>query len=183
MLQGRIQWRFRRPGLLSAKMIRRQRTAGPAVLGDSLEWAVSRMILLAARLTHVLRPTLMALSRLVRRIMPVYAPPEKCPIAALVELDVTSILASCGPALPEETNAVPTPNAAVAHVVLMELAQPYWSQFWNAMGVALGKAKIAAAGTLRTIQIVSSSKVTVKIIAEVIGSSSNPTKIESRMTL
>merc|ERR1719145_227554 len=50
------------------------------------------------------------------------------------------------------------PNAAVAHAVLMELAQPYRSQFWNAMGVALGKAKIVAAGSMRTIQIVSTSK-------------------------
>lgn len=68
----------------------------------------------------------MELSRLVRQIMPVSALPEKCLIAVLVELDVTSILASCGPALPEAMSAVKTPNAAVALVVLMELARPWW---------------------------------------------------------
>merc|ERR1712060_381316 len=82
----------------------------------------------------------MALSRLVRRIMPVSALPEKCLIAVLVELDVTSIIASCGLALPEGMGAVMTPNAVVAHVVLMELARLFRSQQWIVMGVALGEA-------------------------------------------
>jgi len=111
-------------GRSGAKMIQRQRTALPAVLGGSPKCSVFQMILLAALLTHVLRLILMALSRLVRRIMPAYAPHEKCLIAALVTLDVASIFASYGLALPEETNAVPTLNAAVAHAALMELAQP-----------------------------------------------------------
>jgi len=84
----------------------------------------------------------MALSRLVRQITPAYALPEKYLIAALVELDVTSIFASCGPALLEETSAVPMPNAAVVHAVLMELAQLCRSSHCNAMGVALGRQRL-----------------------------------------
>jgi len=68
----------------------------------------------------------MVLSRLVRQIMPVSALPEKCLINVLVELDVTSIFASCGPALLEGMGAVMMLNAVVAHVVLMELAWPWW---------------------------------------------------------
>jgi len=116
----------------------------------------------------------MELSRLVRQIMPVSALPEKCLIAVLVELDVTSILVLCGPALPEGMGAVKTRNAVVAHAVLMELVRPWWwSHRWIAMGVALGKAKIVAAGFPRTIRIVSTSRVTVRIIVEVIGSYSD----------
>jgi len=116
---------------------------------------------------------LMALSRLVRRIMPVSALPEKCLIAVLVELDVTSIIVSCGPALLEGMGAVMTPNAVVAHVVLMELARLFRSQQWIVMGVALGEAKTVAAGFLRIIRIVSTSRVTVRIIVEVTGSYSD----------
>jgi len=120
----------------------------------------------------------MALSRLVRQITPAYALPEKYLIAALVELDVTSIFASCGPASLEEMSAVPMPNAAVAHVVLMELAQLCRSSHCNAMGVALGKAKIVAAGSPKIIQIASTSKVTVRTIVEVIGSFYNKLKLK-----
>jgi len=65
----------------------------------------------------------MALSRLVRPIMPVSALPEKWLIAAPGELDVTSIIASCGPALLEGMGAAITRNAAVA-LVLLEFARP-----------------------------------------------------------
>jgi len=86
-----------------------------------------------------------------------------------VELDVISIVALRGPVLLEETDAVMTQNAAAVHAVLMELAWLCISQQCRAMGVVLGKAKIVAAGILRTIQIVSTSRVIVRTIVEVVG--------------
>merc|ERR1712157_7774 len=104
----------------------------------------------------------------------VSALPKKCLIVALVELDVTSILALYGPALLEAMDAGTMLNAAVAHVVLKGLAQLRSS----VMDVALGKVKIVAAGSRRTIQIVSTSRVTVRAIVGVIGNSSNQLKLE-----
>lgn len=60
--------------------------------------------------------------------MPVSVLLKKCLIVALVVLDVTSIIALCGHALLEKTDAMMMPNAAVGHVVLIELAQLSSSQ-------------------------------------------------------
>merc|ERR1712157_158692 len=138
------------------------------------DWASFLIIWLAA----VLRLTLIVLLKLVRQIMAVSALPKKCLIVALVELDVTSILALYGPALLEAMDAATMLNAAAAHVMLKGLAQLRSSKLCSVMDVALGKVKIVAAGSRRAIQIVSTSRVTVRAIVGVIGNSSNQLKLE-----
>merc|ERR1712060_979676 len=66
--------------------------------------------------------------KLARKAMPVSVLLKKCLIAALVELDVTLIIALCGPVLLEDTDAMMTLNAAAVHVVPMGLAKQCSSQ-------------------------------------------------------
>jgi len=94
-----------------------------------------------------------------------------------VALDATSIIALRGRVLLEATDAVMTPNAAVEHVVLTGLAQQSSNQQSNVMDVALGKVKIVATGSLITIRIANTSRVTARTIVAVTGNSFNQLKL------